>query len=87
MGVTTVDLDGIVDELRVVEGCEVAIFMYQLTPEVYKLSLRSNQKVDVSRIAQNFRGGGHAFAAGCEIPGSPEDIVTTVTRQIEEQLA
>lgn len=58
------DLDGIVSQMRVTKGVEVAIFMYETDASVYKVSLRSKEKVDVSRIAAYFGGGGHAKAAG-----------------------
>ena len=38
---------------------EVAIFMYELDQNVFKVSLRSGNEVDVSKIAGYFGGGGH----------------------------
>lgn len=62
-GVTPKELDGIVSQLRVTRGVEVAIFLYELEPNVYKVSLRSKEKVDVSKVAKYFGGGGHVKAA------------------------
>ena len=59
-GVNGKDMDGIIDQLRLTEGVEVAIFMYQTGPQEFKVSLRSQNAVDVSRIASYFGGGGHA---------------------------
>lgn len=69
-GVTPKDLDGIVSQLRNTKGVEVAIFMYEISPNEYKVSLRSSKDVDVSVIAQYFGGGGHKKAAGFTMTGS-----------------
>ena len=45
------DLDGIVSQLRQTAGVETAIFLYEMEPHTYKVSLRSKESVDVSRIA------------------------------------
>ncbi len=63
---TTLDTDGIVEQLRLTDGVEVAIFAYQITRKGYKFSLRSKSVVDVSAIAVSFGGGGHIRAAGFE---------------------
>jgi len=60
------ELDGMVDYARYVKGVEVGIFIKPYE-DFYKISLRSNGKVDVSQIASKFNGGGHKFAAGCRI--------------------
>ena len=62
-GVDPKDLDGVVSQLRVTKGVEVAIFMYELETNLYKVSLRSKYDVDVSKVAQYFGGGGHKKAA------------------------
>ncbi len=85
-GVTTHDLDGIVNQLKNIKGVDVAIFMYQLPTLQYKVSLRSNGTVDVSRISGYFGGGGHVRAAGCTIDGSFYDVVNNITGQIESQI-
>ena len=85
-GVTAKELEGIVSQLRVTKGVEVAIFMYELEPNVYKVSLRSKEKVDVSRIARYFGGGGHVRAAGFTMPGTVHDVINNLSKQIELQL-
>ncbi|HAG69216.1 MAG TPA: DHH family phosphoesterase [Lachnospiraceae bacterium] len=80
------DLDGIVNQLRVTKGVEVAIFMYELHALEYKVSMRSNGRVDVARIADFFGGGGHVRAAGCTINGTVYDVLNNVSAQIEKQL-
>ena len=84
-GVGPKDLEGIVSQLRVTEGVEVAVFMYELKQNEFKVSLRSKEKIDVSKIAQYFGGGGHMRAAGCDLQGSVYDVINNVTEQICKQ--
>ncbi len=84
--VTSADLDGIVDQLRVTGGVECAIFLHEIENHVYKVSMRSNQYVDVSRVAAFFGGGGHVRAAGCTMNGSMYDVVNNLSKHIEKQI-
>ena len=85
-GVDKKDLDGIVQELRSIRGVHTAIFLYETAPFVWKVSLRSDEKVDVASIAARFGGGGHKRAAGCTLSGNMYDVVNSITPHIEEQL-
>lgn len=85
-GVTSKDLDGIVSQLRYTRGVEVSIFLYELEAQHYKVSMRSNGRVNVSKIAGSFGGGGHVKAAGCEMSGTVCEILGNLTMHIEEQL-
>jgi phosphoesterase RecJ-like protein len=85
-GVNGQDLDGIVTQLRLTAGVEVAIFLYETEPQLYKVSLRSTGRVDVSKVAVYFGGGGHLRAAGCNMPGSLYDVINNTTEQIELQM-
>lgn len=80
------DVDGIIDQLRVTKGTEVAIFIYELDLHKFKVSMRSNGDVNVSRIAVYFGGGGHVKAAGCTMQGSIHDVINNITPHIEAQL-
>lgn len=85
-GVTSADMDGIIDQLRITEGVECAIFMYETSCREYKVSLRSTTDLDVSRIAVYFGGGGHKKAAGCTMAGSVHDVINNLSDQITKQL-
>ena len=80
------DLDGIVQQLRVTRGVEIAVFLYETGPCRYKVSLRSNGKVDVAQIGLYFQGGGHVKAAGCTMEGSIHDVVNNIALQAAKQL-
>lgn len=85
-GVTPKELDGIVSHLKNTKGVKTAVFMYETEPEVYKISLRSDDTVDVSAIAARFGGGGHKKAAGLTMSGSFYNIINRLSAQIESQL-
>ena len=85
-GVKPKDLEGIVSQLRVTEGVEVAIFLYQTNDEEYKVSLRASGDVDVSKVAQKFGGGGHKKAAGVTMKGTAHEIINHLAEEISAQL-
>ena len=85
-GCTVKSTDGIVDQLRVIQGIECAILIYETgKPSEYKVSLRTNSELDVSRIAAAFGGGGHVKAAGCTVTGTVEEIVAGLSAEIRKQ--
>lgn len=85
-GVTGKDLDGIIDQLRITEGVECAVFIYQLDDLSYKVSMRSENYVDVSKIAVTFGGGGHLHAAGCSMEGTEHDVINNIVKEIAAQM-
>ena len=84
-GVTSKDMDGIVNQLRYTKGVDCAVFMYETEPLKYKVSLRSNGVIDCAVIAKYFGGGGHVRAAGCVLDGTFHDAVNNLSKQIEKQ--
>lgn len=85
-GVTSKDMEGIVSQLRMTKGVEVAMFLYETAPSEYKVSLRAAGDVDVSRIATFFGGGGHKKAAGVTMKGTVHDVINNLSEQIHNQL-
>jgi len=85
-GLTGADLDGIIDNLRMTEGVECAILMYEIGIDKYKISMRSNDFVNVSEVASGFGGGGHIRAAGCTLTGLSQKVLDKLLIPIREQL-
>ena len=85
-GITNNDMGGIIDQLRVTKGVEVAILLKEGKKREWKVSLRSNAIVDVSKISVMFNGGGHVRAAGCTMYGSVHDCVNSLTKEISKQI-
>lgn len=78
--------EGIVEIGRDVEGVEVSIFLHQKESGVYKVSLRSNDYVNVADICLMFGGGGHVRAAGCQMQGDIEQIKEKLVKEIKKAL-
>ena len=80
------DVDGIVEQMRITRGVEVAILLLETGEQEYKVSMRSNDYVDLSQVATYFGGGGHKKAAGCSMQGSEHDILDNLTARLRLQL-
>ena len=85
LGTSTGDHEGIVDIGKNIEGVEVSLF-YRYQDNKYRVSLRSNEYVDVSEIATIFGGGGHTKAAGFTTTLSLEESKKQVLEEIEKRL-
>ncbi|MYC74341.1 bifunctional oligoribonuclease/PAP phosphatase NrnA [Candidatus Poribacteria bacterium] len=66
-GTTADAMEGVVNQIQAIAGVEVALCASEMTDRSTKVSLRSQGDVDVSQLAAEFQGGGHARAAGCRI--------------------
>lgn len=79
------DYDGIVEMGRDIEGVEVSIFLRE-TDNGYKISLRSNDYVNVSDICLMFSGGGHVRAAGGNINLPFEQAKAKIVEECKKHL-
>lgn len=75
------DHEGLVDIGRNIGGVEVSIFMRE--EDGYRISFRSNGKVNVNEIAKKFGGGGHMMAAGARVN---DNFKETKDKLIEETI-
>lgn len=79
------DHEGIVEGGRDIEGVEVSIFIREKEgANGYKVSLRSNEYVNVADVALMLGGGGHIRAAGCFIPGNVEEVKNKIMTEIKK---
>jgi phosphoesterase RecJ-like protein len=76
------DCEGLVNYTLAIEGVEVAIFLRELEPNKWRVSLRSKGRVDVAEVATAFGGGGHHSASGCAIEGSLSSVTERVTAKL-----
>lgn len=72
------ETESYVNYARSIEGVEIGILFKELKPNEIKVSWRSSDAVDVSKLAAYFGGGGHARAAGCSLNGPLPDIIREV---------
>ena len=79
-------MDGIIENLRNIDGVEIALFMYETAKDEHKVSLRSIN-VDVSSIATALGGGGHMRAAGATVHGKADELLeNTILPMIKKEL-
>ena len=84
------DSEGIVDHMRQVEGTLVAALVRDLLDDEQrrKVSLRAtNGRVDVSKIAREFGGGGHRQAAGFTTDVPVPELVERLRTEVNAQLS
>lgn len=84
-GYTGNDDADLVNMLSAVEGDVTVIFVEQKNEHV-KVSWRARTGIDVSQIALQFGGGGHAAASGADIQGSLEKVQAEVLKTTQETL-
>lgn len=80
------DYEGLVNIGRNLEDVEVSLFLREDSEGSFRGNLRSNNYVDVSKIAGRFNGGGHQRAAGFNITGNLEDIIKQLTTEIVSEI-
>lgn len=79
--------EGIVEMGRDVEGVEVSIFLRENNDrDGFKISLRSNDYVNVADICVLFNGGGHIRAAGGNIKLSLEEAKQRIVDECKKYL-
>lgn len=79
-------MEGIVSQLQLIRGVSLSIFLYEIEPMKFRVSMRSDGKVDVSLVAALFGGGGHRRAAGCTVEGGYHDVLNSLTLHIQDQM-
>jgi Exopolyphosphatase-related proteins len=86
-GATANDCDDLADLPARVDSELVAVLIRELEDGVSKVSMRSAEGIDSSRICAFFGGGGHRLAAGCTINASPdraEKLIVDVIREVRK---
>ncbi len=81
-GVNREEIEGMVDYSLFLKGVEVGLLFTEVHESRTKVSLRSQNDFDVSRLAKIFGGGGHQNAAGCTL----NHDLQTAKRLVFEQI-
>ncbi len=77
-GTTMLDTEGIINEIKNIDGIKIAVAITQKSENDYKISLRSVPSSPVDRLAASFGGGGHPCAAGFALQGNYYDVLDRV---------
>jgi phosphoesterase RecJ-like protein len=88
LGVLPEDNEGLIDIIRAIDGVVVAAFFEELPYDgKIRISLRSKDpNVDVCKVCQQFRGGGHTLAAGARFRGTIEEVQEKVLAAIANEI-
>ena len=82
------DNNGFVNIPLAAREVEAVVYMREVQPNVYRVSLRSKDDINVARVAEKFGGGGHKNAAGCRVEGDWDaretEIVAALTEAVEK---
>ena len=77
----------LINIISAIQGNKVGMIFVEQSDNRVKVSWRAlNPSIDVSKVAKHFEGGGHAAAAGADIPGELNEIQPLVLRTTREML-
>ncbi|MGO8719382.1 MAG: DHH family phosphoesterase [Acidobacteriaceae bacterium] len=86
LGASDEDSLGIVNYAIAISGVEVAVFLREMADQRIRVSLRSKSTVRVARIAEQFGGGGHENASGCNLDGPIDTAIERVLAEVYRHL-
>lgn len=77
----------LINMISAIDGNKVGMIFVEQSDHHVKISWRALEaSVDVSKVATHFNGGGHAAAAGADIPGELSEIQPLVLRTTQQML-
>jgi phosphoesterase RecJ-like protein len=77
----------LINMISAIEGNKVGMIFVEQNDHHVKVSWRALEPgIDVSHVAKHFTGGGHAAAAGADIPGALHEIEPLVLKTTQEFL-
>lgn len=87
LGVTEEELDGVSSFPRKIEGVRAGVTIREREGGVFRVSLRTGDGVDASRICQEMGGGGHRSAAGCTLEGELSKVKARVLEAVGSEFS
>jgi len=87
-GADVEDTEGLIDYARSIDGVEIAVFMRvdELDNSRWKVSFRGKTWANVGDLAATLGGGGHAYAAGCVLQGSMQQVCEQIQQAVNKVL-
>jgi len=77
----------LINMISAIDGNKVGMIFVQQSDNHVKISWRALEPgIDVSQVAKHFKGGGHAAAAGADIPGKLNEIQPLVLKITRDML-
>lgn len=78
IGATETDAEDLSSLGRQIEGVDCAVTFRELRSDVWKLSVRTDKRVNATRVCARMGGGGHPAAAGCTVEAPLAKVKETV---------
>ncbi len=81
------ETEGFVNFARDVKGVEAGVLFRETNVgDQFRVSFRSKGRIDVSKIARLFGGGGHRNAAGCTMRGTVEEVKRRILKAVSQEV-
>jgi len=80
------DVEGFTDYPRAIDTVDVVVFLRELENGSTKVSFRSQNNVTVDKIAADYGGGGHKYAAGCTVNMPYDKLAKVLVDDIQKRL-
>lgn len=85
-GTDTSCTEGIINNVLNIDCVRVAVSISEVKDKDFKVSFRTGDETDSSKIVYIFGGGGHRNAAGCRLSGYYEDVVDRILKAIRDEI-
>lgn len=72
---------------RQIEGVDCAVTFRELRPDVWKLSVRTDKRVNATKVCARMGGGGHPAAAGCTVEAPLNEVKEAVLASLRAEVA
>jgi phosphoesterase RecJ-like protein len=80
------DTEDLINYPRSIEGVEVGLVFIEQPDGSTKVSFRARSRVDVSKIAEKYGGGGHKLASGARVKRSLPEVRDEILKVVEQAL-
>ncbi len=83
-GVDESELEGIASIPRSIEGIQIGLTIREKADGFHKISVRTVEGLDASKVCKVYGGGGHACTGGCTIKGRLETVKDEILMTVRE---
>jgi len=70
-----------------IEGTDCAVTFRELRPDVWKLSVRTGERINATNVCAMLGGGGHAAAAGCTVEAPLDEVKRRILQSLAQNTA
>ena len=70
-----------------IEGTDCAVTFRELRPDVWKLSVRTGERINATNVCAMLGGGGHAAAAGCTVAAPLDEVKRQILHALAQNAA